>query len=373
LLHETDYQEYTFNNQVMQILLELSWIQKNMKATDGQAQAPPGKGNNGKSNDMSIDYARFLAQLLMMDSATANLKAAVCHELIKGQNVQLHFPVLLPALVETLKSGNVYLKTYCTATLVNMSGGQELAKNTLMALDISPIAAEHLRWKDDGLIQYTLALLTNLTKSLHHRQTIKECGVVEQLMELLFNMHQCDDKPLILAELCSVIGQLCNDEDIWRIITQHQALDRIMGMFQRARTGTKLRSKAMFAAKQLSANTTATDSKREIAKTLLAPIMIDLHKMSLPEGSKGAARLDLDNATNAVMLLMSLSSVADIKLRMYEEKPPMVSDHPGMEAIIMQLMGTIMGELDSTRERLQQLHGRLLECKQSELMVPRGK
>merc|ERR1712232_638551 len=76
LLHETDYQEYTFNNQVMQILLELSWIQKNMKATDGQAQAPPGKGNNGKSNDMSIDYARFLAQLLMMDSATANLKAA---------------------------------------------------------------------------------------------------------------------------------------------------------------------------------------------------------------------------------------------------------------------------------------------------------
>eukprot|EP00929_Paragymnodinium_shiwhaense_P078618 TRINITY_DN40770_c0_g1_i1.p1 TRINITY_DN40770_c0_g1~~TRINITY_DN40770_c0_g1_i1.p1 ORF type:complete len:887 (-),score=230.98 TRINITY_DN40770_c0_g1_i1:103-2763(-) len=367
LLHEPHYQDYAFSNIVMQVLLELGWLQQSLNAASPghhhDSKAKPGHANI----DMTVDYAQFLAQMLLIDAASANLKAAVCHDLLRSlslgskggeQPMQVHFPVLLPALVEALRTGNVYLKTYTTATLVSMSAGLDLAKNTLMALGIAPICSEHLRWKDDGLIQYTLALLTNLTKSLHHRLTIKECGIVEGLMELMFLMHMTD-KGLILAELASVIGQLCNDDDIWKVIQDpsYKVIERTVGIFHRAQTASKLRSKAMFALKQICSNPAATEHKREVSRQIMPTVVADLGRMA----TGGAdVRLDLDNAANAILLLLCLSSVADIKMAICEQ---------GLMDIIMKLMDTTMGTLDSTRERLLQLHDRLHEAQERAAML----
>ena len=92
----------------------------------------------------------------------------------------------MPALMETMAADNVFLKTFATATLVNISDGSENVKSMLIREGVMPLVAEHLRIKDDDLVQYSLRLLTNLSKSQHQRCHINECGVIEVLMDFPF-------------------------------------------------------------------------------------------------------------------------------------------------------------------------------------------
>merc|ERR1719401_3148519 len=158
---------------------------------------------------MSKEYATFMALVLVSDSVSTSLKAAICRQIIAGQQNQPHYSILIPALMETMLQGNLYLTTYCTVTLVNLSRNQEMVKNMLVSRGIAPICADQLKCTDDDLIQYTLVLLTNITKSLHHREAINKHNVGQVLLDLLINSYDKKDKRKVMTELASVIGQLC--------------------------------------------------------------------------------------------------------------------------------------------------------------------
>merc|ERR1719377_67397 len=101
---------------------------------------------------MSKRYAKFLSLLLVSDHVSAGLKAAICRQIISAQQNQPHYSILIPALMETMVQGNLYLTTYCTVTLVNLSRGQELVKNMLVSRGIAQICVDQLKCTDDDLI-----------------------------------------------------------------------------------------------------------------------------------------------------------------------------------------------------------------------------
>mmetsp|Transcript_123446 Transcript_123446/g.348792 ORF Transcript_123446/g.348792 Transcript_123446/m.348792 type:complete len:871 (-) Transcript_123446:279-2891(-) len=336
--------ELTFNSRVMQSLLEFGWVAKFL-ARMGPAAKADAKATKAKA--ITVNYAHCLVRLLRADVSSASLKAAVCRELIVAKDAHVHFATFLPALVETLRSTSIYIKTYATATLVNMCSGHDVAKNALMMLGVVPLCAENLRLKADDLVQYTLALLTNMSKADHHRSTIMECGIPEVLMEQLFYLHPDDSRPQTLAELASVIGQLCNDEEIWKLMCapRWHAAERLLGIFRAAQPGSKLRSKAMFALKQFSANPGATEIKRLVAREVLPQVVEDLEAMA-----SASVKLDPDCAANAILLLLALSKSQEASRDMRQR---------GLEDLVTRLLSTQMGQLDSTRERLHQLLARM--------------
>merc|ERR1719454_604908 len=94
---------------------------------------------------MSKKYAKFLSLLLVSKNVSTSLKAAICRQIISQQQNQPHYSILIPALMETMTQGNLYLTTYCTVTLVNLSRGQELVKNMLINRGIANICMEQLK------------------------------------------------------------------------------------------------------------------------------------------------------------------------------------------------------------------------------------
>merc|ERR1712226_494786 len=95
---------------------------------------------------------------------------------------------------------------------------------------------ESLRSQDDDLIQYTLSLLTNLTKSVQHRHTMCEHDMVKEVVRLLGSMRFNLTKHAVLAELASVIGQLCNDDDMEKEMCQknNNTIARLLDIFNNA-------------------------------------------------------------------------------------------------------------------------------------------
>merc|ERR1712185_88824 len=126
-----------------------------------------------------------------------------------------------------------------------------------MSLGVVPLLGEHLQSKDDDLTKYTLILMTNLTKSVHHRAAMINDGMIPILTELLTSSYSNQFKRDILTELASVIGQLCNDDDTRTTVCDNPAtLDCFLFVFDVAPEASKLKSKVMFALKQLCVNST---------------------------------------------------------------------------------------------------------------------
>jgi len=332
MLQSTSFNDYTFNDRVMQALLELNWVEKCLANTTGDS-------------GMSKPYAKFLALLLVSKFVSTSLKAAICRQIISAQQNQPHYSILIPALMETMVQGNLYLTTYCTVTLVNLSRGQELVKNMLVSRGIAQICVDQLKSTDDDLTQYTLVLLTNITKSMHHREAINRHGVGPVLIDLLINSYAKPDKKRVLTELASVIGQLCNDEGTRKALSgpETSTVNCFLETFKRAGPALKLKSKVMFALKQLCVNNTKDRDK--VGSKVVQVIVEDFHKLAA-----SPATMDIDFSMNAILLLLLLSlSMGNCKIMHKHD----------FSSLVPKLMMTKLWSLESARDKLTQLEQRV--------------
>merc|ERR1719198_477373 len=118
-----------------------------------------------------------------------------------------------------MKEDGLFLATYATAALVNLSQARETVKNFVMAEGIAKTCLNQLHSHDDDLVRYTLVLLVHLTKSVHHRKQLKDIGIIKVLTHILTDFYNyVDRKRRILTELASVLGQMCNDEETRKIV-----------------------------------------------------------------------------------------------------------------------------------------------------------
>merc|ERR1712176_693732 len=235
----------------------------------------PSKKSEGRpEGSMSVDYAHLLKNLMLCEASSVNLKASICRQIVAEKDAE-HGCALSVGLLELMHRGTLFLATYACAALVNLSQAKEEVKNFLVYRGIATICLQQLQSKDDDLMLYTLMLLVHLTKYANHRQSMNEANLVPQLYEILMASYgQLQFKRRILTELCSVLGQMCNDEETRKRICADysNSIHCLLNMFETAQEmsadgkskrvngkdlpsiATKILSKVMFALKQLCAN-----------------------------------------------------------------------------------------------------------------------
>merc|ERR1719388_85813 len=172
-----------------------------------------------------------------------------------------------------------------------------------MASGCAKICIEQLKSRDDDLTQYTLVLLVNLTKSVHHRMMIKNQGVIPVLIDLLTSSYSNRFKHRVLTELASVLGQLCNDEETRKMCCEkYPVIECLLYIFDTSPTASKIMSKTMFALKQLCAN--SGENKERVGTHVIQTVVQEL-------GNKKNLDSNRDWAVNAIMLLLLLSIYKD--------------------------------------------------------------
>lgn len=337
--------ECTFNDRVMQVLLELGYIQR---LFDPKTAA---KGM------MTADCADVLLHLLQSKGASINLKSSICRQIIASKDAQ-HGPTLCPGLLALMRSGGLFLATYASAALVNLSQAKESVKNQLMKNGIADICLKQLKSKDDELTLYTLMLLVHLTKLVHHRDVFLQVGIVPVLHEMLNNFYkETSVKRRILTELCSVIGQMCNDDGTRQRFSEekHEIAKVLLELFRLAhdkekdkekkiKDPWKLRSKILFVIKQLCVGSAEMKKKFGDARD---PDVIQVIIGDLKEGDN---LVHTDWATNAIILLVILAINNEL-LRNFIDA--------GWKMAYTELTRSKLGELDATRDRIAKIQERV--------------
>mmetsp|Transcript_69880 Transcript_69880/g.138288 ORF Transcript_69880/g.138288 Transcript_69880/m.138288 type:complete len:913 (+) Transcript_69880:141-2879(+) len=333
-----------FNDRVMQVLLEMGFLKKNVFPAQAHDEG-----------SMSMAYVHLLKNLMMCEAASVNLKASICRQIVAEREAE-HGCALCMGLLELMRRGGLFLATYACAALVNLSQAKEEVKNFLVYHGIAAICLQQLQSKDDDLMLYTLMLLVHLTKYANHRQSMNDAKLVPQLFEILvasYNVLQY--KRRILTELCSVLGQMCNDEETRKSICQNypKCIECLIQIFQTAQelpgdrkagevlpsTSTKIISKVMFALKQLCAND--RKNKEHVGGFVCKPVIKDLiNKNNL---------VHQDWATNALTLLLLLAVSANNCMNMKDS---------GWDHAYNSLTASPLGKMDVTRDRIQQINTR---------------
>jgi len=372
LVHDPNlFENNIFNDRVMHGLVELGWFEQALLRGDGK--------RNGSAESSAIEnYAQFLARLLECKTASINLKAAVCRQIMKCYNrvpdggsddsMRAHFGVLCQALMEMVRQSTIYLRAYATLTLVNMASAEEV-QNEIMKMSIIDTCIKNLKSSDDDLIRYTLALLTHLTKSLARVKEMDRAGVTDVVLMLLEKTPSMASKQPLLAELAGVVGQLCNDDDVWKKMCHHPChpVEKLMTLYYSGPQGGRLRSKAVFALKMFVDRPKQHGAvKREAVATLAKTILEDLaagckeelleKKNAKNEGlpKPEANPQNLDFAANSILLLGSLSKSAAIC--------SMIAKNKDAEAVLTNLTFAEIGQVDSTRDKLHKLLRRVSEA-----------
>lgn len=194
----------SFNDRVMQVLLETGHLRKVLQDEDA-----------GK-DCMSMEYAHLLANLLSCSAASTNLKACVCRLIIadeavgeKGQSI-----VLADGLARLMQKGSSFLVTYASAAMVNLSQSHEVVRSHFIHQDLVPVCMHNVRMKDTDLMLYSVMLFVQLTKRSNHRAALEKYGVLQLCFEVLDAIHeQLDHRWRVVAELCVVLGQLFCDQE----------------------------------------------------------------------------------------------------------------------------------------------------------------
>eukprot|EP00933_Yihiella_yeosuensis_P081967 TRINITY_DN95690_c0_g1_i1.p2 TRINITY_DN95690_c0_g1~~TRINITY_DN95690_c0_g1_i1.p2 ORF type:complete len:277 (+),score=44.55 TRINITY_DN95690_c0_g1_i1:933-1763(+) len=267
----------------------------------------------------------------------------------------MHLRVLVPSLMATVSQRNIYLKTYGTVTLLNLTTRFEYLKDSIIAMNVPRVCADHLALRDDDLMLYTLSLLTNLTKCSHHRLELARFGIVDSLLILLPGVPPAPSKHRILAELAGVLGQLCNDDELWEKMCDPKfaTVSRLLEVLMAAPNGTRLRSKVFFALRQFSFRPKpAAALYREVIGDCLPAIVEELRGM-VEQGHLGddsAGGDPLDCAVSAVILLSTLS-ISSQNLQTLRNLQ--------FEQVLRKLMISELSKLDSCRDRLEQLYQRM--------------
>jgi len=268
-MKENNLSQWMFNDRVMLAVLSTDFLKKQI-----------GKGREA-------DFFKCLGNLLESSCGT-NLKAYVCRLFMELRG-QAPIPgqrntedgssnlIVVPALLSLLRSESIFLATYASAALVNLSNGNQSVKMVLMAHNMASLAVKSIEAKDDELGYYTLMLMVNLTKEPHSRQVIASAGLIPMLYDILTSSyHQVRPavppeggaakaalgsiaKERLLTQAAIVIGQFCNDDG-----SREQFIDMyphtvkcMMYIFTTAQLGGTLSNKVMFALKQLCAGNNA--------------------------------------------------------------------------------------------------------------------
>lgn len=335
-----------FNDHVMQALVETGYVRKLLPASE-------------KDGEMSPKYASFMTHMLRSEQASVNLKAAICRQAVAAKDT-IQGGILCHGLVHVLNTGGLFLATYATAALVNLST-KEVVKTQLMSEGTELVILNQLESKDDDLTLYTLMLMVNLTKQPKHRHTLVQRGVLGRLYRILSaNYAVLHYKQRVLTELCSVLGQLCNDEETRKsLCEEHQyVIDCLLQIFEAAQLlsskegeprkpgdtlpqhSTKIISKALFALKQLCAN--SADNKDLVGARVIKAVVKDLNNPVNLEYR--------DWATNAILLVLLLAishtNCEHIRGAGWSETYQVLSSSP-------------LGKLDATRDRIHQISDRV--------------
>mmetsp|Transcript_112970 Transcript_112970/g.319507 ORF Transcript_112970/g.319507 Transcript_112970/m.319507 type:complete len:908 (+) Transcript_112970:125-2848(+) len=363
----------TFNDKVLQVLLELNFVRQ-VVCKHGGGQQVTRAGTNGEEHNrpvgaMNNDYAELLCQLLQTNASSVNVKASICRQIIREKDTE-HGPTLCLGLMFLMRDGGLFLATYACAALVNLSQANQVVKNSIMRNGGAQIFVRSLRSKDDDLVLYTLMLLVHLTKLVHHRMLLANAGLIPILIEILTASYGAVRyKRRIVVEVCGVLGQMCNDEETRKLVCEsYQVLDMLVHIFDEedkeqfgdqrfdenadarqpqlpagaARQSHQLLSKVMFALKQLCAN--SEEHKETVGKKVTKLIVKALsHEENLQH---------LDWAVNALLLLLLLS----INTKCCE-----AISNCGWDQCLSTLNLSELSTMDATRDRLKALDDRVRE------------
>lgn len=296
------FAEYSFNDIIMRHLVSEGYVESELK------KRPPGAG---------LDYADLLAQLLTDESVGLGLRTMVCRhvlDMLGGTNdredtkFEKTVKQLVPALVKVMVGSNHILMSYATASLVNLSCGRQNMKQLLVSHGVISMCVKQLKTKHDELTLYTLFLLVNLTKTPHHRYIVVREGGVPLLVDILTSSYQNLRKQRILAEVASVLGQLCNDPETRSLITESfPVVPCLLWVNDAAQPNTKLKSKLLFALRQLCL---LGQNKLKVGPHII-PVMLE--ELALANWANEEC------ATNLVLLLVSLASVNTNALLMADQ------------------------------------------------------
>jgi len=308
LLQEPDlFSSCDFNERVMRVLLMDNYIQNEWRK---RQTGPP-----------SVHYERLLAALLQNTKVGVGLQTLICRQILEQVNINSssdlvgqQIQVLVPALVAVMESKNVNLVSCATAALVNLSCNYMDTKTLLMQQGAMKSMLQSLKRKDDDLTLYTLYLLVNMSKTPQHRSVIVSNGGVALLVDILSSSYQNLRKRKILTELCSVMGQLCNDADTRSLLSdEYPTVPCMLWIFDAAEPNTKLKSKLLFLLRQLCGHINRLGSAGQASGSLVQEqnkMKIGQHVIWTVLEELAMARRDYEEvAMNAVLLLTVLSTV----------------------------------------------------------------
>jgi len=288
-----EFSKYSFNERMMRLLLTENYIANEWKkkATSGNAGA---------------SYEKLLASLLISENIGLGLRTLICRQILEststrdpsaGEDRQAH--VFVPALLKAMQGGNLSLSSCATAALVNLSCDKASTKTLLVSHGCIKILIKQLRMKDEDLTLYTLYLLVNLTKLPHHRSIVCRQGGVPVLVDILTSSYQNLRKEKTLSEICSVVGQLCNDEETRSLFSDDfPVVLCLLWVYDAAQPNTKLKAKVLFALRQLCL---VGQNKIKVGQHAIPRL---LEELSMAAPSK------VECAMNSVLLLTMLASVS---------------------------------------------------------------
>mmetsp|Transcript_35335 Transcript_35335/g.77250 ORF Transcript_35335/g.77250 Transcript_35335/m.77250 type:complete len:871 (-) Transcript_35335:51-2663(-) len=294
LQNPEEFGRYNFNERVMRMLLSENYIQN--------------ESARKRSNSSVTSYEKLLAALLASESVGIGLRTLICRQILeqhmgpgggKEEDEEMKkVKVLVPALVTVMQGNNVSLTSCATAALVNLSCKSMATKNLLVAQGVMQLCIKQLRAKDDDLTLYTLYLLVNLTKTPHHRSIVVRHGGGPLLVDILTSSYQNLRKQKILTEVASVLGQLCNDAEIRSLISdEFPVVLCLLWVFDAAQPNTKLKSKLLFALRQLCV---IPANKVKVGQHVI-PTVLDELAQATPNVE--------ECATNAILLLTMLANI----------------------------------------------------------------
>jgi len=323
----------------MQVLLELGYIRRVLEG---------GNAKNGKE-----DYAKLLTTLLLSDVSSVSLKASICRQIVTAHDKDQAI-VLCKGLMHVMTHGGPFLATYSCAALVNLSQTKEVVKNYIMSENVAQICADQLSTYDDDLVRYTLMLLVHLTKSIKHRADVRATGMLQHLVDMLKKCNETNNtgilkieaKRQIVTELCSVLGQLCNDEETRAdLCDNYSLLETLQNAFDNTKDDeySKVQSKVIFALKQCCVN--SDENKDTVGSRVIKPIVEHLKRKE--------KNMNQDWACNAIFLLLLLC--------IRPNNCRALSDAKWNETF-KALGETPLGQkIDVTREKIQLINIRVME------------
>ncbi|CAK0891067.1 unnamed protein product [Prorocentrum cordatum] len=164
--------KWEFNDRVMMMLLSKRYFNKvyfHHSHGEGALHDRDHAHKVQKEKADLADRVRCLGKLLD-SNASLDLQAFVCKTVMGMMSGEVDedgdlCTLALDSLVKLLKKNNLFIATYATAALVNLSKDRPVVKGILLGMHIADLCMKNLDTRDEDLMVYTLMLVAHLTKA----------------------------------------------------------------------------------------------------------------------------------------------------------------------------------------------------------------